>query len=93
MRLSLMLSMLVLSGCAGPEVRPEEYLIPVIKADQTVERFTVEPEPGETERMLFCMEMPGLVLCVAEKDGRAVQHMIPQPEPPPLFGPPAEAGT
>lgn len=83
MRISLMLLMLVLSaGCASrpPEPAPGEYTIPVIKSDNSVDTFTVEPDPDSLERMLFCIEGADDVLCVAEEGGKAFRYFMP-PEP------------
>lgn len=78
------------AACAPPE-RPDnpaaaEYQIPVIKSDGRVQRFTVEPEPGETERMLFCVESPDLVLCLAEEGGVAQRYFFPLVRPDPMVG-------
>lgn len=74
-----------LAGCASapePLAEPEPiatYTIPVIKANGTVDKFTVEHD-GSTERMLFCIESPQVVLCVAEDGGRALRYFMPVPQ-------------
>lgn len=77
-----------LSGCATtpqapPVVEPEnptagEYQIPVVKADGSIEQFTVDPDPEQT--FLFCIEMPGAAVCIADQSGRAVQFVFPMPQ-------------
>ena len=60
----------------NPAHRP--YQIPVIKADDTIEQFTVDPDP-DGERMLFCVEFEDAVLCIAEKDGKAQRYSFTVP--------------
>lgn len=98
MRLSLMLSMLVLSGCASAPPKVREYTIPPVKADGRADYVVVEVEPGDTGRPLFCVEA-GLSTMFAADEGGMVEWwgypLIDTEEflEPEQFGPPAEAGT
>lgn len=86
----LLLLVVLLTGCAGlPALPPQpgEYTIPVVKEDGSVQTFTVEPGPHDTDRMLFCIEGAADVLCVAEDGGKALQYRMP------LLGARPEAGT
>ena len=73
----------LLFGCAaqgGAPQAPQPYTIPVVKSDGTVQRFTVEPDEADArtgERMLFCIETPVQVMCIAESDGRALVYRMP----------------
>ena len=77
----LLILLMVLSGCAAqppePAAVPGEYKVPVVKADNTVDAFTVEPDPDSLERMLFCIEGTDTVLCVAEEGGKAFRYLMP----------------
>ena len=78
----LLILLMFLSGCASkpPEpvvAVPGEYVIPVLRADNSVDAFTVEPDPGSLERMLFCIEGTDTVLCVAEEGGQAFRYFMP----------------
>ena len=78
----LLILLMFLSGCASkpPEpvvAVPGEYVIPVLKTDNSVDRFTVEPDPDSLERMLFCIEGTDTVLCVAEEGGKAFRYLMP----------------
>jgi len=80
-----------ITGCASAPAAPPppaNYTIPVIKGDGSVQTFTVEPGPGDTDRMLFCIESATEVLCIAEENGRALRYRIPL-----LREAPAEPGT
>ena len=81
----------LLVGCASAPPAappPATYSIPVVKGDGSVQTFTVEPGPGDTDRMLFCIEAATEVLCIAEENGRALRYRIPLPREAP-----AEPGT
>ena len=73
---------ILIAGCAtsAPPPGPDTYKIPVIASDNTVQQFTVEREPGDTETMLFCIESPTMVLCIAEDHGRALRYFMPIPQ-------------
>lgn len=74
-----------LAGCASAPAQVEEpatvpgYTIPVIKANGTVDHFTVEPD-GSTERMLFCIAGTATVMCVSEDGGRVLKYFMPIPQ-------------
>lgn len=79
MKLFLMFPLLVVGCASSPEIIPGEYTIPVVRADNSVQQFTVEPDADSL--MLFCIEGPETVLCIAEEGGVAQRYFMPMAPP------------
>lgn len=76
----------LLAGCASAPLTNNEYRIPVVKADDRLETFIVEPEPGDNEKLLFCIEFENVVLCVGAVGDKAFRYFMPSPDMPPDRG-------
>ena len=90
MRGIVLVATLVLAGCASapkeaatpPPVA--EYKVPLLMADGSMSELTVEDgKPGEGVRILFCKELPGVLACLADDNGRQAWLMIPFGDGPP----------
>lgn len=89
MRVSVLVVVLMF-GCASvPKEEPQpppvaEYKVPLLLADGSMSELTVEDgKPGEGVRILFCKELPGVLACLADDNGRQAWLMIPFGEGPP----------
>lgn len=64
-----------ISGCASA---PEQklYEVPIVAATGKIVTFTT------TQPLLFCIEGPDLIVCIAEHGGRATKFVFPRPADP-----------
>lgn len=87
----LMLMTCFICGCASApkeaaqESPPpvDEYQVPLIMADGAMDEITVEDnKPHEGLRIIFCKELPGVLACLANRNGKQEWLTIPFGEAP-----------